>query len=92
MRLHFAEKSTFTAVTLSTAKNNGGTAELRAVNEDGSPGDVLATGEFVADGEVRLEAPEALETQQVMLWIPDLPPDSDQNGRFRARVAEIQVE
>ncbi|WP_394216723.1 hypothetical protein [Brachybacterium vulturis] len=92
IRLHFAEPSTFTAVTVTTALNNGGAIELHAVNEDGSPGEVLATGEFVADGEVRLEAPETMETDTVMLWIPDLPPDSSEDGRFRARIAEIQVE
>ncbi|ATG50578.1 hypothetical protein CFK38_02865 [Brachybacterium vulturis] len=92
IRLHFAEPSTFTAVTVATALNNGGAIELRAVNEDGSPGEVLATGEFVADGEVRLEAPEEMETDAVMLWIPELPPDSSEDGRFRARIAEIQVE
>ena len=69
IRLDFAEPSTFTAVTLSTAQNNGGVIELRSVAEDGSPGEVLATGEFVADGESRLEAPEKLDTDKVMLWI-----------------------
>ena len=91
IRLDFAEPSTFTAVTLSTAQNNGGVIELRSVAEDGSPGEVLATGEFVADGEVRLEAPEKLDTDKVMLWIPELPPDSSENGRFRARITEIQA-
>src|SRR5699024_2446354 len=51
IRLQFAEPSTFTALTVTTARNNGGVIELRTVDEDGSPGDVLATGEFVADGE-----------------------------------------
>ncbi|MDN5900762.1 MAG: hypothetical protein L0H74_11915, partial [Brachybacterium sp.] len=92
MRMHFTEPSTFTALTLTTARNNGGLVELRSVNEDGSPGEVLASGEFVADGEVRLEAPEEMETDMVMVWITELPPDSDQNGRFRARIAEIQAE
>ncbi|ASK65812.1 hypothetical protein CFK39_08175 [Brachybacterium avium] len=92
IRVHFSEASTFTALTLTTAKNNGGVVELRTVNEDGSPGEVLSTGEFVADGEVRLEAPEEMETDAVMVWIPELPPDSVQDGRFRARIAEIQAE
>ena len=92
IRLQFAEPSTFTALTVTTARNNGGVIELRTVDEDGSPGDVLATGEFVADGEVRLEAPEKMETDKVMVWIPELPPDSAQQGRFRARIAEIQAE
>ena len=92
IRLQFAEPSTFKALTVTTARNNGGLIELRTVNEDGSPGEVLASGEFVADGEVRLEAPEEMETDKVMLWIPELPPDSAQQGRFRARIAEIQAE
>ena len=54
MHLHFAETSTFSSVTVTTALNNGGTIELRALNDDGSLGDVLASGAFVADGEVRL--------------------------------------
>src|SRR5699024_3319824 len=78
IRLQFAEPSSFTALTATTARNNGGLIELRTVNEDGSPGEVLASGEFDADGEVRLEAPEAMETDKVMLWIPELPPDSAQ--------------
>ncbi|HEX7353130.1 hypothetical protein [Brachybacterium sp.] len=92
LRLHFAEPSTFTSVTLTTALNNGGSVELRAVNEDGTFGDVLATGEFVADGEVRLDAPEPVEAEEVALWIAELPPDSNESGRFRARIAEIRVE
>lgn len=92
IRLQFAESSTFKALTVTTARNNGGLIELRTVNEDGSPGEVLASGELVADGEVRLEAPEEMETDKVMLWIPELPPDSAQQGRFRARIAEIQAE
>ena len=92
MHLHFAETSTFSSVTVTTALNNGGTIELRALNDDGSLGDVLASGAFVADGEVRLDAPEPVETDEVTLWIPELPPDSNEDGRFRARIAEIQVE
>src|SRR5699024_12567941 len=49
MHLHFAETSTFSSVTVTTALNNGGTIELRALNDDGSLGDVLASGAFVAD-------------------------------------------
>ena len=74
------------------ALNNGGTIERRALNDDGSLGDVRASGAFVADGEVRLDAPEPVETDEVTLWIPELPPDSNEDGRFRARIAEIQVE
>lgn len=92
IRLDFAEPSTLTAVNLTTARNNGGTIELRAVNEDGSLGDVLSTGELAGDGEVRLEAPEPVEAERVALWITELPPDSNEPGRFRARIAEIHVE
>ncbi|MGP9707474.1 hypothetical protein [Brachybacterium sp. AOP24-D1-21] len=92
IRLNFAEPSTLTAVTLTTARNNGGTIELRAVNDDGSLGDVLSTGELAGDGEVRLETPEPFEAERVALWITELPPDSNETGRFRARIAEIQVE
>ena len=92
VRLEFGEPSTFTAVTITTARNNGGTIELRALEDDGSLGEVLATGDLAGDGEVRLTAPEPLETEQVALWISELPPDSNEQGRFRARIAEIQVE
>ena len=92
IRLDFAEPSTLTAVNLTTARNNGGTIELRAVNEDGSLGEVLSTGELAGDGEVRLEAPEPFDAERVALWITELPPDSNEPGRFRARIAEIQVE
>lgn len=92
IRLTFAEPSTLTAVHLTTARNNGGTIELRAMKEDGSLGEVLSTGELAGDGEVRLKTPEPFETDQVALWITELPPDSNEPGRFRARIAEIQVE
>lgn len=92
VRLDFGEPSTFTGVMVTTALNNGGTIELRAVNDDGSLGDVLASGDLAGDGEVRLMAPEPLETERVALWISELPPDSNEQGRFRARIAEIQVE
>lgn len=92
VRVHLAEPSELKAVTVTTAKNTGGTLELRAVNDDGSLGDVLTSGSFAGDGEVRLDLPEPLETEQVALWIPELPPDSDQAGNFRARIAEIRIE
>ena len=92
VRLNFAEPSTFSAVTVTTARNNGGTIELRALNDDGSLGDVLASGQLAGDGDVRLEAPEPIEAESVALWLPELAPDSKEQGKFRARIAEIQVE
>lgn len=91
LRLDLGEPSTLTAVVATTARNSGGVIELRAVGEDGSLGDVLATGQFAGDGEVRLAPPEPIETQQVALWFPELPPDSNRDG-FRGRIAELRVE
>jgi hypothetical protein len=91
VRLEFAEPSTLKTVTVTTARNNGGLIELRAVNDDGSLGDVLASGELAGDGQVLLETPEPVEAERVALWIPELPPDSNEQGRYRARIAEIQV-
>ncbi len=92
VRLNFAEPSTLSAVTVTTARNNGGVIELRALNDDGSLGDVLATGELAGDGQVRLEPGEPVEADKAALWLPELPADSNESGRFRARIAEIQVE
>ncbi|MGP5078588.1 hypothetical protein ACTXKZ_11035 [Brachybacterium alimentarium] len=92
MRLSFAEESQLSVVTVTTARNTGGTLELRAVNDDGSPGDVLASGKFAGDGEVRLEPDEPVDTEKVALYIPELPPDSKESDRYRARIAEITVE
>ena len=91
VRLTFAEQSTLRTVKVTTARNSGGLIELRAVHDDGSLGDVLASGELAGDGEVLLEAPEPVEADKVALWIPELPPDSNEQGRYRARIAEIQV-
>ena len=91
VRLTFAEESTLKKVTVTTARNNGGRIELRELNDDGSLGDELASAELAGDGEVLLETPEPLETESVALWIPELPPDSNEQGRYRARIAEIQV-
>ena len=92
LTLTLSEQSELKLVTVSTALNNGGTIELRAVNDDGSLGEVLATGESVADGEVLLEPEEPVETDKVALWIPELPADSKESGRFRIRIAEVAVE
>ena len=92
MRLSFAEESQLSVVTVTTARNTGGTLELRAVNDDGSPGDVLASGKFAGDGEVRLEPDEPVDAEKVALYIPELPPDSKESDRYRARIAEITVE
>lgn len=92
VRIDLAEESTLSSVVVTTARNSGGVLELRAVGEDGSLGDTLATGEFAGDGEVRLELDEPVETDSVALWLSELPPDSNESGRFRARIAEIQVE
>ncbi|MCT1384866.1 hypothetical protein M4D54_04360 [Brachybacterium sp. p3-SID1565] len=91
LRLDLGEPSTLTAVVATTARNSGGVIELRAVGEDGSLGDVLATGQFAGDGEARLAPPEPIEAQQVALWFPELPPDSNRDG-FRGRIAELRVE
>jgi len=92
VRIDLAEESTLSAVVVTTARNSGGTLELRAVGEDDSPGEVLASGEFAGDGEVRLEPDEPVEAEAVALWLSELPPDSNESGRFRGRIAEIQVE
>ena len=92
IRLNFAEPSQVTAVTVATARNQGGMIELRALNDDGSLGDVLASGELLADGEVRLQPDQPVDADKVALWIPELPPDSNEAGRYRARIAEITVE
>lgn len=92
IQVSFAEKSKVTALTVATARNTGGTLELRAVNEDGSLGDVLATGAFAGDGEVRLEPDKPVDAEKVALYISELPPDSNEAGRFRARIAEITAE
>ncbi|EYT48963.1 hypothetical protein [Brachybacterium muris] len=89
--LDLGETSTLTAVVLTTARNSGGAIELRAVAEDGSMGDVLATGEFAGDGEVHLAPEEPVEAQRVALWFPELPADSERDG-FRGRIAEVRVE
>ncbi|WP_270410053.1 hypothetical protein [Brachybacterium paraconglomeratum] len=91
VRLTFAEQSTLRTVKVTTARNTGGLIELRAVHDDGSLGDVLTSGELAGDGEVLLETPEPVEADEVALWIPELPPDSNEQGRYRARIAEIQV-
>ena len=91
LRLDLGEPSTLTAVVATTARNSGGVIELRTVGEDGSLGDVLATGQFAGDGEVRLAPAEPIEAQQVALWFPELPPDSNRDG-FRGRIAELRVE
>lgn len=92
VRVDLVEPSLVSAVTVTTARNSGGVLELRTVGENGSPGDVIATGEFAGDGQVRLEPEEPVEAQAIALFIPDLPPDSEQAGKFRARIAEIAVE
>ncbi|MBB5832982.1 hypothetical protein [Brachybacterium aquaticum] len=92
VRIDFAEPSQLTTVTVTTARNNGGTLELRAVNDDGSLGDVLDSGELVGDGEMLLQPDEPVDASAVALYIPELPADSNEAGRFRARIAEIRVE
>ena len=92
VRVDLAEPSTLTAVVLTTARNTGGTIEMRPVNEDGSLGDTVATGAFAGDGEVRLAPEEPVATAAVALVITELPPDSNEAGRFRGRIAEIRVE
>lgn len=52
-------------------------------------GDVLASAPFTAGVEMRLAPPQPVQTQHVMLWIPQLPQD---DGKNVARIAEIRVE
>lgn len=92
VRLSLAEPSELTAVVVTTALNSGGTLELRAVDEGGALGEVLATGELAGDGQVRLAPEEPVETDRVAVVVTELPPDSRESGRFRARIAEIEVE
>src|SRR5699024_8734805 len=84
-------ESTLSAVVVTTARNSGGTLELRAVGEDDSLGETLAGGEFAGDGEVRLEPDEPVEAERVALWLSELPSDSNEAGRLRGRVAEIEA-
>lgn len=92
IKLTFAEESTITKVTVTTARNTGGTIELHAVNADGSLRDVAATAQFNGDGEAVLTPKEPLEADGAALWIPDLPQDSVETDRYRGRIAEVRVE
>ena len=92
IKLTFAEESTITKVTVTTARNTGGTIELHAVNADGSLRDVAATAQFNGDGEAVLTPQEPLEADAAALWIPDLPQDSVETDRYRGRIAEVRVE
>ncbi len=92
LRIKFAEKSMLTTLVVTTARNTGGTMDLHTINADGTPGEIIATGSFAGDGEVRLKPDKPVETVGVILMIKDLPPDSKENGRFRARIAEIRAE
>lgn len=84
-----AAPATVNAVVVTTKESQGGLIELRAVNDDGSMGDPVASGAFAGDGEVRLAPGAPLTTQKLMLWIPQAPTDSKGN---RAQIAEIRVE
>lgn len=92
VRVDLEQKSKVNSVIVTTARNTGGTLEARAVNPDGSLGEVLASGQFAGDGEARLDLPKPVEATSVAVWVPQLPPDSKQPGKFRARIAEIRVE
>ena len=92
IKLTFAEESTIKKVTVTTARNTGGTIELHAVNADGSLRDVAATAQFNGDGEAVLTPKEPLEADGAALWIPDLPQDSVETDRYRGRIAEVRVE
>ncbi|WP_058235018.1 protein kinase family protein [Devriesea agamarum] len=75
------------AVTV-TSPTPGGTVELRQVNADGSPGDVLVS-QPLADGDTKLQPPNPVKAQQLMIWFPELPPDA---GGYRVRISEVSVE
>lgn len=92
VRVSFAKKATLTRVVLTTARNTGGAVELRAVDEAGNPGEVIATGAFAGDGEVTLAPEKPVEANGFTLWVAQLPPDSKEAGRFRGRIAEIRAE
>lgn len=92
VRVTFAEPSTLTAVTVTTARNTGGAMELRPLDADGNPGEPIATGQFAGDGEVRLAPDAPVEASGLEIVVTELPPDSRESGRFRARIAEIRVE
>lgn len=91
VEIKLEEKSEVKAVVVTTAVNSGGKIELRE-DDDGSPGKVLASGEFAGDGDVRLEPDDPIETDSVIVWIPELPSDQETPDRWRARIAEIAVE
>lgn len=92
VRVSFAEKGTITSVTLRTARNVGGTLELRPVDDAGEVGEPIATGAFNGDGDVELTPEEPVEATGMVLWITELAPDSIESGKFRGRIAEITVE
>jgi len=89
VRIDLAEPATVNAVVVTTARAQGGSLELHAVNDDGSMGDAIASGAFAGDGEVRLAPQQPVQAQHLMLWIPELPSDGSRNV---AQIAEIRVE
>ncbi|MGQ4534145.1 hypothetical protein ACUH9Y_03435 [Dermabacteraceae bacterium P13115] len=86
--VNLAQKAPVKAVLLRGA-NRGGNLEIRRVNADGTPGDVLAQGEFNGEGETRLELPPNTDLERFAVWINKLPPDPK---GFRIKIGSIGVE
>ncbi|MBV7411258.1 hypothetical protein KRX56_00670 [Dermabacteraceae bacterium TAE3-ERU27] len=86
--VNLSQKAPVKAVLLRGA-NRGGHLEIRRVNADGAPGDVLAQGEFNGDGETRLELPPNTDLDRFAVWIDKLPPDPK---GFRIKIGSIGVE
>ncbi|MDK7741363.1 protein kinase family protein [Helcobacillus massiliensis] len=86
--LNFEKKGEVTEVIVHGGEAQGGTLELRTVNPDGTPGDVLASTDL-NPGEMSLKPEEPVEAERLMLWSPK--PGALPNGRFRVDVAEVEV-
>ncbi|MGP9695371.1 lipid II flippase MurJ [Brachybacterium sp. AOP25-B2-12] len=89
LTVHLAQPAAVTDVVLTAGNVTGGKVQLRTLNGDGSPGDVVAEGTFNGPGEIHLTPGQPLQdVGGVVVWIPELPQDG---GTNIAEISEIRV-
>ncbi|MDO5644709.1 MAG: hypothetical protein Q4G21_03305 [Dermabacter sp.] len=75
-------------VVVTAGAQQGGTIELRPVNEAGEIGEPIASGELTAGAETVLKPEQPIEATDLVLWAPTI---GAVDGGYRLEIAEVRV-
>lgn len=88
VRLSFADTGKVSEVGVTAGEQEGGTIEVRPVDDNNEIGDPVGSGTLSAGKETVIKLDKPVEAKELVLWAPDL---GAVDGGYRLEIAEVRV-